>query len=74
MYFPTRSASSLVFARTRLWTLNPVCLQERIRSAHSGLSNPLLARNLSTSLAKISAGREVSAPDERQALFPSNDN
>ena len=24
-----RSASSLVFARTRLWTLKPVCCQER---------------------------------------------
>ena len=33
MYFPTRSASLIVLARTRLWTLNPVCRQERIRSA-----------------------------------------
>jgi hypothetical protein len=32
MYFPTRSASGLVLARTRLWTLKPVCGQERIRS------------------------------------------
>jgi len=32
------SASGFVLARTRLWTLKPVCRQERIRSAHSGLN------------------------------------
>jgi len=30
MYFPTRSASVLVLARTRLWTLKPVCCQEKL--------------------------------------------
>jgi len=33
MYLPTRSASLFVLARTRLWTLNPVCRQERRHSA-----------------------------------------
>lgn len=37
MYFPTRSASVFVPALTRLWTEKPVCRQERILSAHSGL-------------------------------------
>jgi hypothetical protein len=35
MYFPTRSASIFVRARTRLWTLKPLCRHERIRSPHS---------------------------------------
>jgi len=37
MYFPTRSASSFVLVRTRLWTLKPEWGQEINRSAHSGL-------------------------------------
>lgn len=37
MYFITRSASLFVLIRTWLWKLNPVCRQERRRSAHSGL-------------------------------------
>ena len=60
MYFPTRSASGFVLARTRLWTLKPVCRQERMRSAHSGLSSSLRTRNPRTSRAKISASRESS--------------
>jgi len=60
MYFPTRSASGFVLARTRLWTLKPVCRQERMRSAHSGLSNSLRTSIASTSRAKISASRESS--------------
>ena len=55
MYLPTRSASFFVFALTRLWTLNPVCRQERRRSAHSGLRSSLRTRKSRTSLAKISA-------------------
>ena len=31
------------------WTLKPVCRQERIRSAHSGLKSPLLTRSARTS-------------------------
>ena len=33
LYLPIRSASVLVRARTRLWTLKPVCRHERMRSA-----------------------------------------
>ena len=45
MYFPTRSASGFVLVRTRLWTLKPVCRQERMRSAHSGLRSSRPTRN-----------------------------
>jgi len=42
------------------WTLNPVCRQDRIRAAHSGLKSPLLTRNARTSRPKISASRASS--------------
>jgi len=60
MYFPTRSASGFVLARTRLWRLKPVCRQERMRSAHSGLSSSLRTSIARTSRAKTPApGRPV---------------
>jgi hypothetical protein len=42
------------------WTLNFVCHQDRIRSAHSWLKSPLLTRSARTSLPKISASRTSS--------------
>jgi hypothetical protein len=53
MYLPTLLASSLVLALTRLWTLNPVCRQERRRLTHSGLRSSLRTRSARTSRAKI---------------------
>jgi len=47
MYFPTRSASGLVVARTRLWTEKPVWRQDSKRSAHSGLRSSRPTRNAS---------------------------
>ena len=61
IYFPTRSASFFVLARTRLWTLKPVCLQESKRSAHSGLRSSLRTRSARTSRAKSEASRASSA-------------
>jgi len=55
-----RSASTLVVARTRLWSEKPVCCQERMRSAHSGLRSSLRTRSAKTSRAKISSSRESS--------------
>ncbi len=59
MYFSTRSASAFGLARTKLLTLKPVCRQERIRSAHSGLNSSLRTRSARTSRAKISAGQRL---------------
>jgi len=46
MYLPTRSASAFVLALTKLWTLKPLCRQERILSARSGLSSSLRIREM----------------------------
>ncbi len=47
MYFPTRSASAFVLARTRLWTLKPVCRQETL------LRSAQLPRQLTAVLADL---------------------
>ena len=57
MYLPTRSASGFILALTKLWTLKPLCRQERILSPHSGLISSFPTRNIRTSRAKILASR-----------------
>jgi len=60
MYLPTRSASLFVVARTRLCTEKPVCRQESMRSAHSGLRISRPTRNDRISRAKTSASLKSS--------------
>ncbi len=55
-----RQTPAFVLVRTKLWTLKPVCGQERMRSAHSGLRSSRPTRNDSTSRAKRPANRASS--------------